>query len=390
MNSPRVVDTENTGGENMKVPMQKQKVRKRNNGKSLTVAPHPVRSVDRNLQILKQGLGHLDGSLRDGLDKSPLLAFPFLFGLLAFIFLLGLLSPLIAPGRDFRLPDQNLSFPQDARVDSFLLNTADLDKVLTDGSVSVPAAPELPQEQPVVKLQTTTYTVKAGESISAIANRNNITLSTLISFNNITNVRKINSGTELVIPNGDGVLYTVRKGDSLSSIARGNNVAYEKILDANGLGTPVVSVGQKLYLPGVPLSAWELKQALGELFIYPTRGYISSRFGYRMDPFTGIRSFHNGVDIANAKNTPIRAAMEGRVSDTGFNSSYGNYVIIDHGNGFQTLYGHMSSFVVNPGMHVNQGQLIGLMGSTGYSTGNHCHFSIFKWNRPLDPLNYLY
>lgn len=368
--------------------MQKQKVRNKNEGRSRQRFSPLASSLTVRVQGLKQGFGYLEMSLRDGLDKSPLLTFPFLFGLLLFILLLGFLTPFVLPSRDFRLPGQELVFPQDIKIAGYLVNNSDLNKVLTDDTAVT--VPDLPQEQPVVKLQTTSYTVKAGESISSIANRNNITLGTLISFNNIVSVRRINSGTELQIPNSDGILYTVHKGDSLSSIARNNNIAYEKILDANGLTTPVVSSGQKLFLPGVPLSNWELKQALGELFIYPTRGYITSRFGYRLDPFTGVRSFHNGVDIANSKNTPIRAAMEGRVSDTGFNSSYGNYVIIDHGNGFQTLYGHMSSFVVSPGTYVNQGQLIGLMGSTGYSTGNHCHFSIFKWNRPLDPLNYLY
>jgi murein DD-endopeptidase MepM/ murein hydrolase activator NlpD len=78
------------------------------------------------------------------------------------------------------------------------------------------------------------------------------------------------------------------------------------------------------------------------------------------------------------------------VTDTGFNSSYGNYIVISHEGGFQTLYGHLKSFGVKLGQNVGQGQQIALMGNTGYSTGSHLHFSIFKWNKALNPLNYLF
>jgi len=308
---------------------------------------------------------------------------------LSFILLLGLLSPLVTPARDFNLPLGSLAFPDDSRLQNLLFHNDTLDALLAESQVDIPMKEALQKEKtPVLKTQT--YTLQKGDTLSSLANKYNITLGTMISFNNIKNVRKVGLGTTLIFPNTDGTLYTVVKGDSLSGIARNNKVTYEKILEANQLSSPVVTPGQKIFLPGATLSAWDLKQASGELFIYPVRGYITSRFGTRRDPFTGSRSFHNGIDIANALGTPVRASMAGTVTDTGFSSSYGNYIVISHGGGFQTLYGHLKGFLVKIGQDVDQGQQIGLMGSTGYSTGSHTHFSIFKWNKAQNPLNYLY
>jgi murein DD-endopeptidase MepM/ murein hydrolase activator NlpD len=87
--------------------------------------------------------------------------------------------------------------------------------------------------------------------------------------------------------------------------------------------------------------------------------------------------------------TPVRAAMAGRVSDVGYNANYGNYVILSHADGFQTLYGHLTSASAVVGASVNQGDVIGLSGNTGYSTGPHLHFGLFKRSLALNPLKYL-
>lgn len=371
----------------MKVPMQSQKVRKRFAGLSTAVRlPGPLRpDWDR----LSGGLVRLDATLKTHLETRPFLGLPFGLAVLMFLPLLGLLSPLVTPARDFSLPLGRLAFPADAGLSTLLFHTDSLDAVLSEAPAEIPMKEALQREQtPVLKTQT--YTLAKGDMLSAVASRFNISLGTLISFNAIKNVRRVGIGTTLVIPNSDGVLYTVVKGDSLSGIARNNKVAYERILEANQMSNPVVTPGQKIFLPGATLSSWDLKQASGELFLYPTRGYITSRFGTRRDPFTGVRTFHNGIDIANSLGTPVRASMAGTVTDTGFNSSYGNYIVISHEGGFQTLYGHLKSFSVRVGQSVAQSQQIGQMGSTGYSTGSHTHFSIFKWNKPLNPLNYLY
>jgi murein DD-endopeptidase MepM/ murein hydrolase activator NlpD len=371
----------------MKVPMQSQKVQKRSGGLPAVAVRLPALRPDWEQVALQ--FRRLDRAVKEHLETRPFLGLPFGLAVLAFILLLGLLSPLVTPARDFSLPLGSLAFPDDSRLSGLLFHTDALDAVLAETQAEVPMKEALQREQtPVLKTQT--YTFAKGDMLSAVASRSNVTLGTLISFNNIRNVRKVGVGTTLVIPNTDGVLYTVLKGDSLSGIARSNKVAYERILEANQLSNPVVTPGQKVFLPGATLSTWDLKQASGELFLYPTRGYITSRFGTRRDPFTGVRTFHNGIDIANSLGTPVRASMAGTVTDTGFNSSYGNYVVISHEGGFQTLYGHLKVFTVRVGQTVAQSQQIGQMGNTGYSTGNHTHFSIFKWNKALNPLNYLY
>lgn len=331
----------------------------------------------------------LSAVVREELERQPFLGLPFVLAAVVFTVVLGLLSPVVTPSRDFSLPPTLLPLPSDPVLPGLLFKSDSLEAALGEKPAELALKDALAKEQTPV-LATQSYTLQKGDRLATVATRFEVTLGTLISFNNIKNVRRVGQGTTLVIPNADGILYTVVKGDSLSGIARATKVDYERILEANGLSTPVVSPGQKLFIPGATLSTWDLRQASGELFLYPTRGTITSRFGTRRDPFTGVRTFHNGIDIANALGTPVRASMAGTVTDTGFNSSYGNYIVINHEGGFQTLYGHLKSFGVRVGQDVAQGQQIGQMGNTGYSTGTHTHFSIFKWNRALNPLNYLY
>ncbi len=246
------------------------------------------------------------------------------------------------------------------------------------------------QASPVLSstLKVSLYKVQSGESISQVAQRYRLNLDTVLSWNDVRDVRSIRPGTVLGIPNADGLKYTVRRGDSLERIARANGISLNAIVDWNQLPSSVISVGQELFLPGVHMRTNDLNRILGNLFIYPVRGKISSYFGNRPDPFTGVRRFHNGVDIVNAPGTAIGAAMAGTVEDVGFNNNYGYYVILRH-PGFQTLYGHLRRYVVTRGQKVQQGEKIGELGTTGYSTGPHLHFSIFKNGEAVDPLAFL-
>ncbi|HVP19215.1 MAG TPA: M23 family metallopeptidase [Spirochaetia bacterium] len=237
-------------------------------------------------------------------------------------------------------------------------------------------------------LKVTQYRAQPGESISQIAQRFRLNLDTIVSWNDIRDARSIRPGTVFGIPNVDGLKYTVRRGDTLDQIARSNGLPLNTVLDWNRLPSSVISVGQALFMPGVHMRANDLNRVLGSLFIYPVRGKISSAFGSRPDPFTGIKRFHNGVDIVNAPGTPVAAAMEGTVEDTGFNNNYGYYIIMRH-TGYQTLYGHLSRYIVTRGQKVQQGEKIGELGTTGYSTGPHLHFSIFRNGEAVDPLAFL-
>ena len=116
---------------------------------------------------------------------------------------------------------------------------------------------------------------------------------------------------------------------------------------------------------------------------------LSSPYGDRIHPTLGYRKFHNGVDLANSQGTPIYAARSGKVTVSTYSSSYGYYVTINHGDGFSSLYAHMTHDVVSVGQTVTKGQLIGYMGSTGRSTGPHLHFSIFYNGSSVNPMNYI-
>jgi murein DD-endopeptidase MepM/ murein hydrolase activator NlpD len=121
--------------------------------------------------------------------------------------------------------------------------------------------------------------------------------------------------------------------------------------------------------------------------ILPARGSITSYFGKRLNPFTGRGSeFHSGVDIANSTGTEVNASGNGVVIFVGWQSAYGNAVIIDHGYGYSSVYGHNSKLLVSKGERVIKGQAISLMGSTGRSTGPHVHFEIRLNGTPIDPL----
>lgn len=233
------------------------------------------------------------------------------------------------------------------------------------------------------------YTVKSGDTISGITYKFGLTnISTLIAVNDIGNVRQLRSGQKLKIPSMDGLLYTVTANDTLEGLSTRYKVTVEDILDVNDLDSATLNKGQQLFIPGAKMDATSLQKAMGELFIWPLSGgyRISSRFGPRLDPFTGVPSSHTGIDLAITQGTPIKAAMSGKIAVVGYTNVYGNYVIIDHENGYQTLYAHMQKPApVKKGQRVAQGTKIGLVGNTGYSTGPHLHFTVYKNGKLIDP-----
>lgn len=123
--------------------------------------------------------------------------------------------------------------------------------------------------------------------------------------------------------------------------------------------------------------------------IWPARGRITSRYGYRKSPFASKREFHQGLDIAAPRGTPVVATGAGVVTFARWRSGYGNMVIIDHGYGYKTYYGHNSSLKVKVGQRVGKGEVIALMGSTGRSTGSHVHYEVHVNGQHQNPANYI-
>ncbi len=121
----------------------------------------------------------------------------------------------------------------------------------------------------------------------------------------------------------------------------------------------------------------------------PCRGYISSYYGYRRDPFTGKRAFHSGIDIVARYGAPVRATADGVVYRVGYSRGLGRYVKIRHKHGFLTVYGHLRKYVVKRGERVKKGEIIGYVGNTGRSTGPHLHYEIRRWGRSLNPLRFI-
>lgn len=129
----------------------------------------------------------------------------------------------------------------------------------------------------------------------------------------------------------------------------------------------------------------------GESFCFPMQyaTMLTSSYGYRVHPITGNYSFHNGVDLAAGQGTPIYATKSGVVSTATYNYAYGYYVVINHLDGYSSLYGHMTHYIVSEGQYVERGQTIGYVGSTGYSTGPHLHFTIYYNGNTVNPMNYI-
>ncbi|GHV76848.1 hypothetical protein AGMMS49942_16690 [Spirochaetia bacterium] len=260
------------------------------------------------------------------------------------------------------------------------------------GSVSEAALPDPDVPIPLDLMETfqwETYRVARGDSVSKIALDHSVSMDAIIASNGITNARRLREGETIRIPNMDGIPYTVKRGDTISRISTALGAPVEAILDANDLESDTLSAGQSLFIPGARMAKEDLKLALGELFIYPIRGRLTSPYGWRNDPISGVRRYHAALDLAAPTGTPVKAAMDGRVATVGYNGNYGNYIIISHSRGFQTLYGHLSAVSVKQGAYVYQGGKIGAVGSTGYSTGPHLHFAVYKNGKAVSPLEYL-
>jgi murein DD-endopeptidase MepM/ murein hydrolase activator NlpD len=122
---------------------------------------------------------------------------------------------------------------------------------------------------------------------------------------------------------------------------------------------------------------------------WPVVGWYTSAFGTRKDPFTGLPDFHAGLDIAANRGTPVKATADGTVQSAAYQGNYGNAIVVHHGFGMSTRFGHLSGFAVRPGQQVRRGQVIGYVGSTGRATSSHLHYEILINGQPINPIRLL-
>ncbi|GBD29245.1 Murein hydrolase activator NlpD [bacterium HR32] len=239
------------------------------------------------------------------------------------------------------------------------------------------------------------YRVTEGDSLWEIARRFGTTVEAIAAANELSDADFLRPGQVLQVPVGRAAevassgpaRYTVRPGDTLWAIALKTGVRVEALAAANGIQGDRLRVGQRLVIP-VPGSAaarriTPLRTRSTVAYLWPARGVITSRFGMRW------RRHHNGVDIAAPRGTPIYAARAGRVVRAGWYGGYGLVVVLDHGDGMETWYGHASRILVRVGQRVERGEAIARVGCTGACTGPHVHFEVRVRGQPVDPLRYL-
>ena len=232
--------------------------------------------------------------------------------------------------------------------------------------------------------QISIYVVREGDSLSQIASMFNVSVNTIVWSNDIDRGSKIVPGQTLVILPISGVKYEVKKGDTVKSIAKKLNSDVDEIIKFNDLpASGQLAEGQTIIVPNGEIApALAAKPGLKSS---PVRGANGPSYaGYYIRPIVAGRKSqglhgYNGVDLADSCGTPVMASASGDViinRSGGWNGGYGNYVVVSHSNGTQTLYSHLSSSIVSAGWHVVRGQVIGYVGSTGKSTGCHLHFEV--------------
>ena len=241
------------------------------------------------------------------------------------------------------------------------------------------------------------YRAKDGDSLWSLANESGSRFYTLLSVNKLKKANDISIGQKLKIPNQNGVLHTVGKEETLEDIALSYDVSVRKIIRVNRILNPrEIKQGTDLFIPAAKITPSFSKKLLTDSGIPPEFGWpcrrsrVSSNFGYRKDPITGKRAYHQGTDFAAGYGTSVYASMSGIVTYAGWMGGYGKLIVVQHRNNYSTRYGHLSSILVTKGKRVQQGQRIGKVGSTGRSTGAHLHFEIRKSGKALNPRKFVH
>lgn len=266
---------------------------------------------------------------------------------------------------------------------------------------------EIPSDRP--RSESIDYVVEGGDTLSSIGEKFKISADAIRFANNLSDENFLSVGQKLSIPPVSGIIYTIKSGDTVEGIAKKYKIAAQAIADFNYIvDNNDLKVGQKIVLPEAEIPpippkfvAPPLARAPAGAYPVPlsaynepgTPGYVPGSTGAFGWP-VGKRyisqyfySYHLGIDVPGSTGEPIYAADGGRVARAGWwPGGFGNAVKVDHGNGYSSMYAHMSSIEVSVGQEVSKGQLIGRVGNTGRSFGSHLHFAVQQHGRYLNPL----
>ncbi len=267
------------------------------------------------------------------------------------------------------------------------------------------ALTEIPEDRK--KSEPFSYTVQRGDNLSSIGAKFRISVDAIKYVNNLTDNSVLQVGDEITVPPVAGLIHTVDSGDTLSAIAQKYDVHPQAIADFNYiLDTSKLAVGTELVIPEGKVPDPVVPLARTQVVPHQASGYIppasvppaqpSSNFCVWPTTVRLITQYfswyHNGLDIAVPSGTampPLYSCTGGVVTRAGWDPrGLGLHVRIDHGNGYETVYGHMSRVDVGFGENVGRGQVLGLMGNTGRSTGPHVHFMVVHNGVPQNPLNF--
>lgn len=265
------------------------------------------------------------------------------------------------------------------------------------------------------------YVVKPGDTLESIADSNGISVNSISESNNIKAGAILKEGQQLKFPSIDGVIHRVKSGETLWDISRVYSIEISVLQKVNFIdSSDKLQISQEIIIPGTS----KVKEVIVEKpavkktetvakkantavksasaaksqikvasrggkttglpgIIWPLKGTITSGFGTRGN------EYHTGLDIAAPTGTPIKAALDGKVTFSGWKGNYGYLIILDHGDGVQTYYAHNSINLLKEGQAVDKGEVIAKVGSTGRSTGPHVHFEVRRNKEPYNPLLFL-
>ena len=281
-------------------------------------------------------------------------------------------------------------------------------------AVAIKQEAEADLEDESEEVESITYKVAKGDSLLKIAHKFNTTAAQIQSDNNIKgDVLKLGQSLKIspnkklyrVVKSEDVanakaseattvIKHKVQTGESLSLLAKKYNTSISDIVSENNMTNTVVMAGETIKIPvkknkNFKITKVQSKSSKKVSWKTPTKGWLSSPYGWRLHPVRKKRLFHAGIDIAAPKGTAINCVAPGRVIYAGTRTGYGKLIIVSHENGLSTRYAHCSQILVKNGQIVKEGQLIGKVGATGVATGPHLHFEVRKNGKTQNPTSYV-